>query len=149
MLVGGGFEDFTNNTMQNMTGTAGIWNARCSPGRGSIFGGEAAYVGAARSIDALGLQSNAVLVANGVEGDARLNVPVVMRRAQLLEPFGFVGVGWQHYQVTNTNTFTSDLARDDDIMARAGRRRARSTRSAASWRTRASPTARRTTTICW
>ena len=32
-------------------------------------------------------------------------------------PFAFVGLGWQHYQVTNTNTFTSSVARDDDVMA--------------------------------
>jgi hypothetical protein len=117
ILVGGGFEDFTNNTMQNMTGTAGMWTARVLAGTRRFFGAEAAYVGNARSIDALGLQSSATLIANGVEGDARVNVPVVMRRAQLLEPFAFIGLGWQHYQVTNTNTFTSDLARDDDVLA--------------------------------
>ena len=83
-------------------------------------------MGAARGIDALGLQSNAMLMSNGVEGALRVNVPVVMRRAQLLEPFGFVGVGWsalsgdEHQHVN-----TSDLARDDDVMTRAGRRRAR------------------------
>jgi hypothetical protein len=117
MLVGGGFEDFTNNTMQNMTGTAGMWTARVLAGTRRFLGVEAAYVGSARSIEALGLQSNATLIANGVEGNARVNVPVVMRRAQLLEPFAFIGLGWQHYQVTNTNTFTSDLTRDDDVMA--------------------------------
>jgi hypothetical protein len=46
-----------------------------------------------------------------------LNVPVVIRRCQLLEPFGFVGMGWSHYQLTNTNVNTSDLAKDDDIMS--------------------------------
>jgi hypothetical protein len=117
ILVGGGFEDFTNNTMQNMTGTGGMWNARVLAGTRQFVGLEAAYVGSAHSVDALGLQSNAMLISNGVEGNLRLNVPVVMRHAQLLEPFGFAGVGWQHYQVTNTNTVTSDLTRDDDIMA--------------------------------
>jgi hypothetical protein len=117
VLVGGGFEEFTSNTMQNMTGTAGTWTARVLAGTRRFIGAEAAYVGNARSIDALGLQSSATLIANGVEGNARVNVPVVMRKAQLLEPFAFVGLGWQHYQVTNTNTFTSSVARDDDIMA--------------------------------
>ena len=75
-------------------------------------------MGSARGIDALGLQSNALLVSNGVEGALRLNVPVVMRRAQLLEPFGFVGrrvvalPGDEHQHVN-----TSDLAGDDDVMA--------------------------------
>jgi hypothetical protein len=117
ILVGGGFEDFTSNTMRNMTGTGGMWNARLLAGTRQFVGLEAAYVGNARSIDALGLQSNALLVSNGVEGAARVNVPVVMQHAQLLEPFGFVGLGWSHYQVTNSSVNTSDVARDDDIMA--------------------------------
>ena len=57
--MGGGFEDFTNSTLQNMTGGAGTWNARFVAGTRQYIGVEAAYVGSARSIDALGLQSNA------------------------------------------------------------------------------------------
>ena len=49
ILVGGGFEDFTNNTMQNMTGTAGTWTARVLAGTRQFVGVEAAYVGNARS----------------------------------------------------------------------------------------------------
>jgi hypothetical protein len=117
VLLGGGFEDFTNSTLRNMTGGAGTWNARVLAGTRQYVGVEAAYVGAARGVDALGVQSNAVLVSNGVEGALRLNVPVVLRRAQLVEPFGFVGVGWSHYSVTNTNVNTSDIASDDDVMS--------------------------------
>ena len=68
ILVGGGFEDFTNNTMRNMTGTAGMWTARVLAGTRRFFGAEAAYVGNARSIDALGLQSSATLVAQRRRG---------------------------------------------------------------------------------
>jgi hypothetical protein len=117
VLVGGGYEDFTSSSARNMTSAGGMWTARVLAGTRHFFGVEAGYVGNARSVDALGLQSNARLVSNGVEGAARLNVPVVMRHRQLLEPFGFAGLGWQHYQVTNTNVNTSDLARDDDVMA--------------------------------
>jgi hypothetical protein len=117
LLVGGGYEDFTNNTLRNMTGAAGTWNARVLAGTRQYIGVEAAYVGSARGVEALGVQSNAVLMSNGLEGALRLNVPVVMRRAQLLEPFAFAGVGWSHYQVTNTNVNTSDIASDDDVMS--------------------------------
>jgi len=119
LMVGGGYEDFTNSNVRSMTGGGGAWNARAVAGTRQFVGVEAAYVGAARSIDALGLGSSAVLLSNGVEGNVRVNVPIVMRRAQLLEPFGFVGLGWQHYQVTNTNVnvATSDVARNDDVMS--------------------------------
>jgi len=117
LLVGGGFEDFTNDNLRSMTGGAGSWNARAIAGTRQFVGVEAAYVGAARGVEALGVQSNAVLVSNGVEGALRLNVPVVLRSRQLLEPFGFVGVGWSRYQITNTNVNTSSLAGNDDIMS--------------------------------
>jgi len=115
VLVGGGVEDFTNGSMQNLTGTAGSWNARFVAGTHKILAGEAAYAGSARSIDALGLSNTAVLMSNGVEGLVRLNIPIV-RRATLLEPFGFAGVGWSHYSVTNTAVNTSSVAGGDDIM---------------------------------
>jgi hypothetical protein len=116
LLLGGGFEDFTHSQARSMTGGAGTWNARGVVGTRQYVGVEGAYVGAARSIEALGVGSNALLVSNGLEGAIRLNVPIMMRRAQLLEPFGFVGLGWQHYSVTNTNVNTSDLAKNDDVM---------------------------------
>ena len=37
-------------------------------------------------------------------------------QTSLFEPFGFVGLGWAHYNVTNTNVNTSDVASRDDIM---------------------------------
>lgn len=116
ILVGGGFEDFTNGTMKSMTSTGGNWTARILAGTRQFVGVEAGYVGSARSIDALGLQSSAVLLSNGLEGAARLNVPVVMRRTQLLEPFGFIGLGWSRYQLQNTATVTASLERNDDVM---------------------------------
>ena len=117
LLLGGGYEQFTNSGLKDMTGNGGSWNARAVAGTREYVGLEAAYVGAARSINTLGLASNADLVSNGVEGALRLNVPVQsLGGRQLIEPFGFVGLGWQHYSITNSNTNTSDLADKDDVM---------------------------------
>ena len=55
VLVGGGFEDFTNSNLRSMTGTGGNWTARVLAGTRRFVGLEAAYVGSARSIDVLGL----------------------------------------------------------------------------------------------
>jgi hypothetical protein len=115
LLVGGGYEDFTNSTLNNMTSGGGSWNARVVAGTRQFVGLEAAYVGAARSIDALGLSNEATLISNGVEGNVRVNIPI-MRSVSMIEPFGFVGLGWSHYHVGNTQTRTSDLATNDDVM---------------------------------
>jgi hypothetical protein len=116
LLLGGGYEDFTNGGMRNMTGGGGMWQARGVAGTRQYIGVEGAYVGSAHSIDALGVSSNAVLVSNGLEGDVRLNLPVALNHRQLLEPFGFVGMGWARYSVTNTSINTSDLAQHDDVL---------------------------------
>ena len=115
VLLGGGYEDFTSNTVRDMTGAGGFWNARLVAGTRQIIGLEAAYIGSARSIEALGLGGDARLVSNGAEGAVRGNFPIAVGRS-LLEPFVLVGVGWQHYQLTNTTTNTSDVADRDDIM---------------------------------
>jgi hypothetical protein len=100
-----------------MTGGGGYWSARIVGGMRRIVGLEGAYVGSARSIDALGLDRNARLISNGLEGALRLNAPIVSRNQMaLVEPFGFIGLGWSHYNVTNTNINMSDVASSDDVM---------------------------------
>ncbi|HEX3694957.1 MAG TPA: hypothetical protein VH374_06155 [Polyangia bacterium] len=115
LLVGGGFEDFTNSDLRSVTGGGGSWCVRAVAGNREFVGLEAAYVGAARSINVLGPGSNANLVSNGVEGALRLNVPI-MRRSSLVEPFAFVGLGWQHYSVTSGDVSRLDMTNNDDIM---------------------------------
>jgi hypothetical protein len=115
VLLGGGYEDFTNNDLQAQTGGGGSWTARLVAGTRQFVGLEAAYVGAARNINTLGLSDNSNLVSNGVEGALRVNVPIT-RGISLIEPFGFIGVGWNHYNVTNSAVNTSDLNDRDDVL---------------------------------
>ena len=116
-FVGGGFEDFANDSLRSMTGGGGYWSARIVGGMRQIIGMEAAYVGNARTIDALGLNGNARLISNGLEGALRLNIPIVSpNQMSLVEPFGFVGLGWAHYNLTNANVNVSNVASSDDIM---------------------------------
>jgi hypothetical protein len=116
MLLGAGYEDFTYSNVKAMTGGGTSWDARLVGGTRQIIGAEVAYVGAARSIQTLGLATNSDLVSNGVEGALRLNLPLV-QGATLIEPFGFIGVGWQHYTLTHASTNTSDLTGSDDVLA--------------------------------
>src|SRR6185312_5822926 len=45
LVVGGGYQDFTNNTLRNTTNAGGAWNARFIIGLKSVIGAELAYVG--------------------------------------------------------------------------------------------------------
>jgi hypothetical protein len=115
MLLGAGYEDFTYSNVKAMTGGGTSWDARLVGGTRELVGVEAAYVGAARSIQTLGLATNSNLVSNGVEGALRINLPLVQGQT-LVEPFGFIGLGWQHYTLTHASTNTSDLTGSDDVM---------------------------------
>lgn len=115
LLLGGGYEQFTNSGIRNQTGDGGYWNVRALLGTRQFVGFEAAYVGDARGMTGLGFSNNARLISNGVEGVVRINVPVA-RGYSLVEPFGFIGVGWQHYQITNNNNVLSDVSSKDDVL---------------------------------
>lgn len=114
-FLGGGATDFTQPDATGTASLGGYWDARLGIGTRSVLGGEVAYVGGARDVQALGLNDGAFLVNNGVEGVARLNVPITTGDA-LFEPYTFGGVGWQHYSLANDTSNTSSVDADDDIM---------------------------------
>lgn len=115
LMAGGGVQDFVGSTISDMTGTAGFWDVRAIFGTRSVVGLEAAYVGSAQSIDALGLDSDATLVSNGLEGDIRIHAPLAYQ-GTLMEPYAFGGVGWQRYDIVNTAVATASLSDNDDVV---------------------------------
>jgi hypothetical protein len=117
LLVGGGVQDFSRSNARGVTNAGGFWNARLVAGTREYIGLEGAYIGSAQGINALGLDSDAVLISNGVEGAVRLNLPIVVARsATLLEPFVFGGAGWSRFHVARSSVNTSDIASDDDVL---------------------------------
>jgi OmpA family protein/uncharacterized protein DUF6089 len=108
--VGGGAIGFIDQGSRAVSGTGASWDARLIFGSRLPLAIETAYVGSAQSIDALGLSNNAFLVGNGLEGTLRVN----LIRARI-QPYLFAGVGWTHYQVTNTPTNTSSVHSRDDV----------------------------------
>ncbi len=119
MMAGGSYQDFTNNTMKSTTTPGGGWSARFIGGTNSIIGFEAAYIGSAGEFNGLGATSNTpLLVSNGLEGNARLNVPLRYRE-HLFEPYGYAGLGYSHYTVSNYNENAqrlSSFTSTDDVM---------------------------------
>lgn len=109
--AGGGVSGFTDSTARNHTNTGGDWDVRAIFGTRLPLAAEVAYIGSAQSIDALGLDSSAVLVGNGVEGAVRLNVIP----NYTVQPFIFAGAAWRHYSLTNEDFNTSDVANSDDV----------------------------------
>jgi peptidoglycan-associated lipoprotein len=115
LLVGGGYSNFTGGNAKGLTSGGGSWDARIVAGTRSFIGFEAAYVGTANNVNVLGSTSS-TLISNGVEGALRLNVPIVMGW-HMIEPYGFIGLGWQNYKVTNNRpAFTDFNSGSDNVM---------------------------------
>lgn len=110
--VGGGVNDFVDNDIDGLTDMGGSWDARIIAGTRSYVGLEAAYIGTAQDVDALGLDNDAVLISNGAEGLLRVNVGTYM-----IQPFIFGGAAWQHYSIANEDFNTSSINDDDDVFS--------------------------------
>ncbi|MCK6551961.1 hypothetical protein L6R52_39385 [Myxococcota bacterium] len=109
--VGGGINNFTAGVMSDVADVGGAWTARVSVGTRSPIAIEAAYIGTANGIGALGLDDNAVLLGNGVEGTLRLNLT---RTA--LQPYVFGGAAWKRYNLVNEDFNTSSIVDSDNVV---------------------------------
>lgn len=107
---GGGVTDFAEDFARGFTDVGGSWNVRVGVLTRFLISAELSYVGSAQSIDAAGLDNDAILLSNGAEMDLRLNILPGM-----IQPYVFGGVGYRHYNITNTATNTSAIQNSDDI----------------------------------
>ena len=110
VMAGGAYSNYTNSTMRDVTTGGGAWDARFIGGMNSYIGFEAAYVGTANSISTLGVTANnPALVSNGFEGNARINIPI-RKGPSLFEPYGYVGLGYSYFNISNYNSNTGTLS---------------------------------------
>ena len=110
LALGGGVEGFTEDS-ETGTDPGGNWTVRATLGTKQYIAFEGSYIGSAQSIDALGLDTNAILVGNGIQGAVRLNLLTGYR----IDPFVFGGVAWRHYDLTNQAFNTSAVNGSDDV----------------------------------
>ena len=111
VALGGGVSGFTNETLRDTTDDGGSWGVRVAVGTRSPIAFEAEYIGSAQDISALGLDNDAILVGNGVQGALRVNL-----LDYNVQPFLFGGLAWRHYDITNADFNTSAIAGSDDVL---------------------------------
>jgi opacity protein-like surface antigen len=112
LAAGGGVADFTDQEMRDTTGTGGTWAVRATIGTKTPLGFEGSYIGSAQQIDALGIDNDALLVSNGLQGALRLNAVT----GAPITPFLFGGVAWSRFDLTNTSTNTSAISGEDNLL---------------------------------
>jgi len=111
LTAGGGATGFWEQGANTFADNGGMWDVRAVFGTRLPFAFEASYIGTAQSINALGLDTNAVLVGNGGEGTLRFNIT-----RSRIQPYLFGGGGWTRYRISNTNINTASLQRTDDVV---------------------------------
>lgn len=107
--IGGGIRGFTEETARDAVDSFGVWEGRLVFGTRRTLGFEAGYSGAIGGVDALGLDQNARLLSNSVEGALRLHL-----LAGMWQPYILAGAGWQRYTITSEDYNTSSLQDNDD-----------------------------------
>ena len=109
--VGGGVSGFISPDVSRLTDIGGNWTARLTLGTREFVALEAAYIGSAQNISASGLDPDASLVSNGLEGALRVN----LSRSDL-QPYVFGGAAWKHYSLVNERFNDSVVQSSDDVL---------------------------------
>jgi hypothetical protein len=112
VMAGGGLMNQMDDETGDVTEIGLLWEARVAFLNRSLLGFEAAYIGSVQTVNALGLDDNAQLMGNGAEANLRLNV----LGAGPIRPYLFGGVGWTHYDFTNTGTANAAVEDNDDVI---------------------------------
>jgi len=113
LTAGAGLSGFTSDALRGATQDGGGWDVRVGFATRQFIGFELGYLGTAQRIDALGLDTDAILVSNGAQANLRLNLfgslPVT--------PFLFGGVAVRRYDLTNTaSANVSDVSESDNVV---------------------------------
>jgi hypothetical protein len=109
--AGAGVGSFIDNRMAGQTSAMAQWKIRGMVGTRRHFGGEAAYIGGAQSVNAFGVQQGATLMNHGFEGAFRYNL-----FTGLLQPYATGGLGYSHYTLGNAVISTSDVDSTGDVL---------------------------------
>jgi hypothetical protein len=111
VAIGGGVNGFTDGDFNDFVDVGGGWEGRLMLGTRTPVGFEAAYIGTANGLDTFGVEDDAILLSNGVEGLLRLNLAQTAVR-----PYVVGGAAWKRYSVTNTDVNTSNLEDNDNVV---------------------------------
>jgi hypothetical protein len=115
--AGGGIGGFTDHSMRDLmtNRVAGLGGIRVSVGTQIPIGIELSYLGMAGHINTIDGLANGTLVVATFEGVVRYN----LLPHNLVTPYVFAGLGWQHYGVWDVQFARADtgLSSSDNVMS--------------------------------
>lgn len=119
-MLGGGATGFGDSDARDFANTAGSWAAQFIFGTRTPLGVQLTYEGTAGGIDAIGLDSDAILLSNGADVTLRWNILSTFMRpmefaAGVVEPYVMGGVGYRRYSIINDDFNNSNIADSDNL----------------------------------
>ena len=111
LSLGGGVSGFVGDVLRDATSVGGSWDVRLVAGTKQYLALEASYIGSAQSINAIGLDDDAILVGNGLQAALRVN----FLRDYYVQPFILGGAAWRHYELSDVVINVSDVTDTDDV----------------------------------
>ena len=111
LSLGGGVSGFVSDAFRSETSVGGSWDVRLVAGTKQYLALEASYIGSAQSVNAIGLDDDAILVGNGLQAALRVN----FLRNYYVQPFLYGGAAWRHYELSNVTINVSDVTDSDDV----------------------------------
>jgi hypothetical protein len=111
----GGVEEFVGRTMKDTSGVTVTWGVRAAAAVQRVVVVEAGYHGSAASVHAPIGNDDATLVGSTFEAIAR----ATPMPGEPVQPYGFIGAGWRHFEVSGATFTTADSGMRDatDIVA--------------------------------
>jgi hypothetical protein len=103
--------DFDGNDLRRHTDAGVAWDVRFYLGTRTRHALEVAYTGSLQEIDALGLDTRALLLGTGLEVDARVNLSL-----DRVQPFVYGGLGVRRFSIVNAQSNFSDMAPSDVVL---------------------------------
>jgi hypothetical protein len=116
VLLGGGVQNFTDDTIDGITGVGGSWNLRLVSGTREPVGFELGYFGDAHDVTGPGITEDDFVLRTGLEAALRLQIPIVIGSG-LLQPFGLGGLGWSQYSLLNESPGVTFMRNSDNQLA--------------------------------
>ncbi len=112
VTLGFGLNQFTNRAAVNAIGPGASYELRFLVGTQTSVAYEVEYFGAVAGISALGLDTGAVLVSNGLQGLVHYN----FTQDSSWQPYIAAGVGWRNYSIAHAAFNRSDANNGDNVL---------------------------------
>jgi opacity protein-like surface antigen len=115
LSAGAGVVDFSADAAAHLTLIGQLWDVRLLVGTDQIVAFECAYTGTNNKFNDVmsTIAPNTNIIGSSLEGTFKLQIP---RFLSPVQPYGFFGIGWNNFWLTNEPTNTKAVHRTDNMV---------------------------------